>query len=597
MKSKRIPTAFIQDLLTRIDVVELIDTRVKLKKAGANYVACCPFHQENTPSFTVSQSKQFYHCFGCGESGNAISFLMNFDKMSFIEALECLADLAGVTIPKNHLPQSADSHQQLYDMLARATCYYQQVLQSNASDAIVARAYLEKRGIDAACISRYAIGYAKAGWDNLLKQVGRDNRTRAVLLKAGLMVQKENGGGYDRFRERLMFPIRDRRGRTIGFGGRVLDDTLPKYLNSPETPTFQKGRELYGLYEALKSQHHVTHLIVVEGYMDVISMAMHGINHVVATLGTATSAEHIHSLFRYVDHLFFCFDGDRAGRQAAWRALKIALPIMQDGRQITFMFMPDGEDPDSYVRQHGQAAFIELQQQSPSLGEWLFDHLLEKVNTNSMEGVAKFSKEALPLIGLIPKGILQNLLLDKLATLTRTTKAQLLQQLSLTRRRQAAPHHDKLNINQQARAHDVSKQAMAQRSPMRRLISLLIQYPTLEADIENDILFAHDSAIPGLRLFTQIALTIREQGLSNTGMILERWRDTPDYSTLTKLASYTFPLSQEECRGEFLDCIKYIQKELVSERIARLMNKASFQGLEETEKALLKELLDERQTV
>ncbi|SPW19786.1 DNA primase [Cronobacter sakazakii] len=355
----RIPRVFINDLLARTDIVDLIDARVKLKKQGKNYHACCPFHNEKTPSFTVNGEKQFYHCFGCGAHGNAIDFLMNYDKLEFVETVEELAAMHNLEVPfeAGSGPTQIERHQRqtLYELLDGLNGFYRQALQAQSAEP--ARQYLAKRGLSESVIERFAIGYAPPGWDNVLKRFGNNSENRKSLIDAGMLVTNDQGRSYDRFRERVMFPIRDKRGRVIGFGGRVLGDALPKYLNSPETDIFHKGRQLYGLYEVQQSDPNPPRLLVVEGYMDVVALSQYDINYAVASLGTATTAEHIQMLFRVTNNVICCYDGDRAGRSAAWRALETALPYMTDGRQLRFMFLPDGEDPDTLVRQEGKAAF------------------------------------------------------------------------------------------------------------------------------------------------------------------------------------------------------------------------------------------------
>ncbi|MEM1231587.1 MAG: DNA primase, partial [Pseudomonadota bacterium] len=347
----RIPQSFINDLLDRVDIVEVIDARVKLKKAGRDYQARCPFHNEKTPSFTVSPTKQFYHCFGCGESGTALTFLMEHDRMEFVEAVETLASLVGLEVPREATARSDPKERSLYDLLKEASLLYQAELRQSP----VAIDYLKGRGLTGIVARDFGVGYAPDAWDRTLTAFrGRSEE----LLKAGLITRNDRGRSYDRFRNRIMFPIRDTRGRTIGFGGRVLSaEDSPKYLNSPETPLFQKSRELYGLYEARRALRKLTRFVVVEGYMDVVALAQHGVPYAVATLGTATNEMHFQKLFRYAPEVICCFDGDRAGRQAARKALESALPTLEDGRQLKFVFMPDGEDPDSLIRTQGQAAF------------------------------------------------------------------------------------------------------------------------------------------------------------------------------------------------------------------------------------------------
>ncbi|PLP35195.1 DNA primase, partial [Klebsiella pneumoniae] len=400
----RIPRVFISDLLARTDIVDLIDARVKLKKQGKNFHACCPFHNEKTPSFTVNGEKQFYHCFGCGAHGNAIDFLMNYDKLEFVETVEELAAMHNLEVPyeAGNGPSQIERHQRqnLYQLLDGLNAFYQQSLMQPAADP--ARQYLAKRGLSSEVITRFAIGYAPPGWDNVLKRFGGNQENRQSLIDAGMLVTNDQGRSYDRFRERVMFPIRDKRGRVIGFGGRVLGDALPKYLNSPETDIFHKGRQLYGLYEAQQDNPEPPRLLVVEGYMDVVALAQYDINYAVASLGTSTTADHIQLLFRVTNNVICCYDGDRAGRNAAWRALETALPYMTDGRQLRFMFLPDGEDPDTLVRKEGKAAFEARMEQAQPLSTFLFNSLLPQVDLSTPDGRAQLSTLALPLITQVP---------------------------------------------------------------------------------------------------------------------------------------------------------------------------------------------------
>ena len=400
----RIPRVFINDLLARTDIVDLIDARVKLKKQGKNYHACCPFHNEKTPSFTVNGEKQFYHCFGCGAHGNAVDFLMNYDRLEFVESIEELATLYGLEVPyeSGSGPSQLERHQRqsLYQLMAGLNDFYQQSLTQSSSAG--ARDYLAQRGLSDEVIKHFSIGFAPAGWDNALKRFGRNPDDRQSLIDAGMLVTNDQGRSYDRFRERVMFPIHDKRGRVIGFGGRVLGDGMPKYLNSPETDIFHKGRQLYGLYEALKNYPEPGKLLVVEGYMDVVALAQFGVDYAVASLGTSTTAEHIQLLFRSTNTVICCYDGDRAGREAAWRALETALPYMNDGRQLRFMFLPDGEDPDTLVRKEGKEAFETRMEQAMPLSTFLFDTLMPQVDLRSPDGRARLSTLALPLISQVP---------------------------------------------------------------------------------------------------------------------------------------------------------------------------------------------------
>ncbi|PJE78701.1 DNA primase [invertebrate metagenome] len=415
--SGRIPQYFIDDILTRVDIVDIINSRIKLKKTGRNYSACCPFHKEKTPSFSVSPDKQFYYCFGCGASGNALGFLMNYDHMDFPAAVDYLANQLGLDIPRESSGYSDRTRQNanLYTLTEQAADFFRDRL-FNSSGSKTAFNYLKKRGLDQKTLQTFGVGYAPTGWENLKKHFSETPESEKKLLTTGLLVQHdENHRIYDRFRNRILFPIRDQRGRYIGFGGRVLDDSKPKYLNSPESPIFHKGSELYGLYEARKYQP-LEQLIVVEGYMDVISMAQHGITHCVATLGTATTPEHVQRLFKLVDDVVYCFDGDNAGIKAAWRALESTLPYKKDNGQARFLFLPKGEDPDTFVKKAGSEAFLQrIQQQAISLDHFLFKKLEQGLNLDSLDGRSQLVTRIIPYIAKVsPDAILKQLLLTQL---------------------------------------------------------------------------------------------------------------------------------------------------------------------------------------
>ncbi|WP_261843774.1 DNA primase [Aliamphritea ceti] len=424
----KIPQSFIDDLLARINVLDIVESRVKLKRTGKNYSGLCPFHNEKSPSFTVNNEKQFYYCFGCGAGGNALGFIMEHDRLSFPEAVEELAKLAGVEVPRD---ESRVDHQRelrrkdIFALLEEASSFYQEQLKQHSQKAKAVE-YLKGRGLTGKIAALFGIGYAPPGWDNLLKKLSQTEADKPRLEQAGMLIHKEESDRYyDRFRDRIMFPIKDMRGRVIAFGGRVLGDEKPKYLNSPETETFHKGRELYGLYEARKFNQHLNKLIIVEGYMDVVGLAQYGISYAVATLGTATSAQHLERLFKMVDEVIFCFDGDQAGRKAASRALETTLPVISDGKQARFLFLPEGEDPDSLVRQEGTEKFEKRLTEALPLSDFFFRTLGEDADLNSLDGRASFSNQALPMIQLMQPSILQQMMQDKISELTGLSFEQL----------------------------------------------------------------------------------------------------------------------------------------------------------------------------
>ena len=441
-----IPQSFIDDLLNRTDIVDVVSSRVQLKKAGKNLTACCPFHKEKTPSFSVSPDKQFYYCFGCGAGGNALGFIMDHDNLDFPQAVEELAKAAGMEVPREeggrgHKPrQPTDSP--LYPLLEAAGEFYRQALKSHPTRRSAVE-YLKGRGLSGEIARDFGLGYAPPGWDNLFKHLSSDTLQQKAMIDAGLLIENaESGKRYDRFRDRVMFPIRDSRGRVIAFGGRVLGDDKPKYLNSPETPVFHKGQELYGLYEARKFNRNLDEIIVVEGYMDVIALAQQGLSNAVATLGTATSEEHLKRLFRVVPSVLFCFDGDQAGRNAAWPALEATLSSLQDGRKARFLFLPEGEDPDTLIRAEGTDAFrARINQHAQPLADYFFQQLTEEADPRSLEGKAHMATLAAPLIEKVPGANLRALMRNRLKEITGLDNHQV-EQLSHSAPAEAPPSYD-----------------------------------------------------------------------------------------------------------------------------------------------------------
>lgn len=567
--SNRIPREFINELLARCDIVELIDTRVPLKKKGNNYSACCPFHNEKTPSFTVSQTKQFYHCFGCGANGNAISFLMDYDHLSFIEAVEQLANQAGMQVPREEGKASPSISPDLYDIMAQAANYYQQQLRQHPS----AIAYLKSRGLSGQIAKEFGIGYAPAGWDGLLKAISQTQS----LLKTGLIIKKTEGGFYDRFRERIMFPIRDRRGRVIAFGGRIIQQGEPKYLNSPETPIFHKGSELYGLFEACQATRKLTRLVVVEGYMDVVALAQHNIRNVVATLGTATTAEHITRLFRLTQEVIFCFDGDNAGQKAAWSALETALPLLEDGLQVRFLFLPQSEDPDSFVRKHGAEVFNQQLDNATLLPDFFLNHLAAQVNLNSLEGKAKLAKLASALLNKMPNGVFQQLLFERLGQLLRMD-VRTLKNLTGSK-----------TIQTTIETAPLEKAAPLKRSPMRVAIALLIQHPNLIKLLDETMLASF--TLPGSDLLREIVGLLKTNTHLNAGMLLENWRERSEYNQLSQLATWDLKIPEAGVEQEFQGVIDALRKQNQENQIEHLLRKANLGQLSAEEKIELQYLI------
>ena len=575
----RIPRVFINDLLARTDIVDLIDARVKLKKQGKNYHACCPFHNEKTPSFTVNGEKQFYHCFGCGAHGNAIDFLMNYDKLEFVESVEELAAMHNLDIPyeAGNGPSQIERHQRqtLYELLDGLSTFYQQAL--TQPDAEPARQYLSKRGLSDEVIRHFAIGYAPPGWDNALKRFGGNSENRKSLTDAGMLVTNDKGRSYDRFRERVMFPIRDKRGRVIGFGGRVLGDALPKYLNSPETDIFHKGRQLYGLYEAQQSDPNPARLLVVEGYMDVVALGQYGINYAVASLGTSTTAEHIQMLFRVTNNVICCYDGDRAGRSAAWRALETALPYMTDGRQLRFMFLPEGEDPDTLVRKEGKAAFEARMEQAQPLSTFLFNTLLPQVDLSSPDGRAQLSTLALPLISQVPGETLRIYLRQELGN-----KLGILDDSQLER---LMP---KQSDNTQTRQAPTLK-----RTTMRILIGLLVQNPEL-APLVPSLAGLDENKQPGLTLFAELVNSCLAQPGLTTGQLIEQYRGTKEAATLEKLSTWDDIADKDIAEKTFTDALDHLFDSALELRLTELIARSRTHGLTPAEREEVRVITEAR---
>ena len=577
----RIPQAFIDELLTRTDIVEVIDTRVPLKKAGREYKACCPFHNENTPSFTVSQIKQFYHCFGCGAHGMAISFLMDYEHMEFVEAIEELAHRAGLEVP-----HEAGDHAQTpstlphYALLERVSGYYQEQLRSHPQ-ANRAIEYLRKRGLSGEVAARFHIGFAPPGWENLAAALHADATTRKLLLELGLTIEREDrGSAYDRFRDRIQFPIHDRRGRTIGFGGRVLDDSTPKYLNSPESPVFHKGQELYGLHEARKAVRQLERILVVEGYMDVVAMAQFEINYAVATLGTATTNEHLERLFRTVPEVVFCFDGDRAGREAAWRALENTLPVLRDGREARFLFLPDGEDPDSLVRKIGKQAFEQEIAGATHLSDFFFERLSSQLDIGSIDGRARLVNLANPLLAKLPDSMFRQLMVERLAEIAGTGSDSLAERLEKPPATEPPPR-------------PVISRPPGQtgnKSPVRQAIELLLYQPALAAELELPPLLEH-CELPGVSLLLEIINLLQRQPDLNTAAILEHWRSREEGRYLHKLASWNPALDNLDLQADLQGHINEIQRQHIENRIDFLNREQNNRALNAAETREYGELL------
>lgn len=566
----RIPRVFINDLLARTDIIDLISSRIKLKKQGKNYQACCPFHNEKTPSFTVSEEKQFYHCFGCGAHGNAIDFLMNFDRLEFVESIEELATLHGLDIPYetgsgfNQLERH--QRQRLYQLMDQIANFYLESLETPAAEE--ARNYLQQRGLSEDVLSQFSIGYAPSGWDNILKRFSQSLTDKNALNDAGMLVTRDNGSSYDRFRNRVMFPIHDKRGRVIGFGGRVIGDDTPKYLNSPETEIFHKGRQLYGMYQVLSNESEPKKLLVVEGYMDVVALAQFHINYAVASLGTSTTAEHIQLMFRHTDNVICCYDGDNAGREAAWRALETALPYLTDGRQLQFMFLPEGEDPDSLVRKEGKQGFEQRIDQALSLSTFLFDTLLPQVDLRTPEGKTKLSVLALPLISQIPGETLRIYL-----------RKQLGQKLGILDDVQLDKLLPKVSIDNQI----PNKPLQLKQTKMRLLIGLLVQYPQLAALVPTTQGLENITQ-PGISLFIELVKTCQANPALTTGQLVEHYRNNKLSKHLETLAIWNHMITEDMIETTFVDTLTNLYDSLLEQRLETLIAQDRTRGLSSEER-------------
>ncbi|OOF57304.1 DNA primase [Rodentibacter myodis] len=579
-----IPRPFIDDLLTKSNIVDVVNSRVKLKKAGRDYQACCPFHHEKTPSFTVSEKKQFYHCFGCGAHGNAISFLMDYDKLEFVEAIEELAAMAGLEVPyekranSNGKPQASyQTKRNLYELMQAIASFYQTQLPLS----VPAQSYLQQRGLSSEIITRFQIGFVPNTPDTVLRKFGVNREEQQKLFDLGMLSRNERGNIYDKFRHRIMFPIRDKRGRTVAFGGRVLGDEKPKYLNSPETITYHKGSELYGLYEALQANDEPTKLLVVEGYMDVVALAQFGVDYAVASLGTSTTSEQIQLLFRSTEQVICCYDGDRAGRDAAWRALENALPYLEDGRQIKFIFLPDGEDPDTYIRQYGKEKFEEYIESAQSLTEFLFAHLSPQVDFSTKEGRGKLVALAAPLIRQIPGNALRLSLRNTLA-----------QKLGIFDESQLESLIPKQAENKTATGIDA--QPKMKQTPMRVVISLLLQNTHLVNRITEAGLMAL-RAEAGYDLLEKLTALCRERKGITTGQILEYFRDTEYSRPLEILATWEHLLSDAEIINAFSQNYRRLNIQAIERDIEMLIAKERSAGLTEQERQVLVTLITSKE--
>ena len=593
-----IPKHFIQDLLNRLDIVDVIEHYVPLKKAGANFVACCPFHSEKSPSFTVSQTKQFYHCFGCGAHGTAIGFVMEHSGFGFIDAVEELARTIGVTVPQETPVAGQVQHNvapDLYDVMQSATRYYREQLKQSPG----AIDYLKRRGLSGEIASRFGIGYAPEGWQNLENlPIPYQART---LLEAGLVIENDEGKRYDRFRDRIMFPIVNTRGQVIGFGGRVLDYgeiksgnlpaakataelSQPKYLNSPETPLFEKGRELYGLFQAQKAIRTHRQVLVVEGYMDVVALAQHGVEYAVATLGTATTPYHVQKLLRLTDKVIFCFDGDSAGQRAAWRALENALPQLVDGKQLCFLFLPQQHDPDTYVREHGTAAFEQLLQDALPLSGYMLRELSSQVDLRTQEGRTALLQQAKPLITAISAPASALLLRKEIAALAGITQPELEALYAIKPLGKPAKP-----LNQ--------KKSRPAPSNLRMLLRCLLFQPELAAGLSLEF-DSNEVEAEALRALTEWLRA--QEGVVSTPAIIQHFQGTTHEALLAREQADIMQWGEKfDAAAEFQGILAKLhterRKKEVHELNIKIQNSGiGLKGLDEREQALYVELTTRR---
>lgn len=576
--SGRIPREFIDDLLVRVDIVDLIDSHVPLKKTGNNFVARCPFHVEKTPSFSVNRKKQFFHCFGCGASGNAISFLMDFSHLDFVEAVEDLAGFAGVEVPRESIEyqpagQKKEDLNSLYMLMEQVAAFYVEQLRTS-DEGKIAVEYLKNRGVIGDCASNFMLGYAPDEWKALASRFNPK-----LLLEAGLLVDKEDGGQpYDRFRGRLMFPIRDKRARIIGFGGRVLDNSLPKYLNSPETSLFHKGKEVYGLYELLEKNAKPQRILIVEGYMDVIALAQFGIHYAVAALGTAASQAHLDLLFRFSSELVFCFDGDKAGREAAWRAMEPAFSSLKDGRQIRIMLLPQDHDPDSLVREEGVDGFVGRVQTAETLSEYFFGHFSKELNLSEMEGRAQLVNKAKPYLKKLPESVFKEMMFARLKELSGWIGLDVLENAAT------------LASKQHSKAVRKQPQDKGRLSSARVAIALLVQNPRLAELVEQRDIDWGGLEFSGADLFKKILQTIADRDPASQAVLLEYYRGHLDEKSVKALALLDLQVSDDKIDAVFCDALDRLLTQSRETVWARLLDKSKTEGLDAQEKELLRKM-------
>ncbi len=581
-----IPRTFIDDLITRLDIVDIIDARVSLKKAGKSYKACCPFHDEKTPSFNVSPDKQLYHCFGCGASGSVIRFMMDYEHMEFIEAIEELAKAAGVEVPYEGYQQPKKDKSRLYELhelMEQVSQFYISQLTMGSSSTL-STDYLKQRGLSDGTVQAYGIGFAPPGWDALARKFGSNSATIKQLVDTGMLVEKDKGGVYDRFRERIMFPIRDRRGRVIAFGGRVINEGVPKYLNSPETEIFHKSRELYGLNSVIKLNAGKERILVVEGYMDVVSLYNQGINNAVATLGTAITEQHVQTLVKQCNVVVYCFDGDDAGKKAAWRALETSLPYLQKGIQFRFMFPPDGEDPDTLVARLGAEAFNTLLDQAKPLSDFMLERLLSEADYRTIDGQANLIEKAKPLMSKLPQGGFVNLMVGRLAKYVQMPEQELMMQFNAVQSENRAQRYAN------PRRGSIKKLQSENPSMIKSAIAMLLERPSLALGVANPAALK-SLLTPGITLLHDLLVFIQANPNITTGGLLERWHGTEDGRFLPKILQWQHHVPESGLEAEFQASIIALMRQLKDQELETLLNKSKVESLTVEDKRELSRLM------
>ncbi len=595
-----IPQSFVQDLLARVDIVDVIERHLPLKKSGANYFACCPFHGEKSASFSVSPTKQFYHCFGCGVHGSAISFLMEYSGLGFVDAVKELAGQVGLQVPddgKHSARPPDDSTDKLVDAMNAAARFYRERLKHTPT----AVAYLKRRGLSGEIAARFGIGYAPDEWQGL-QQIFPDYQAK-TLTEAGLVIDNDQGRRYDRFRDRIMFPIHDRRGRIIAFGGRVLDKGEPKYLNSPETPLFEKGRELYGFFLGQKAIRDAGFALVVEGYMDVVALAQFGIDNAVATLGTATTPQHINTLLRQTDRIVFCFDGDAAGRRAAWRALENSLEALRDDATLAFLFLPAEHDPDSFIRAEGADALRKAADGAMPLARFLMQELSARCELDSAEGRARLIHEARPLATRIAAPILRLQVIKALAEASQLTQHEVEHAFGLNAAPTERPRPPTGDFPRTrtpfARATPRNFGRRKPPSTAGTLLRLILQHPNWAARLPVDLL--PDDSDEGRALIAIVDLVSLGEPFPAGGLggLVERFRDTPHGDTLARVAGELVDTEFDEAVVEVLleDTLRKLHADTVTREIATLLAKSKEGELSTVERHRLSELLLEKRNL